>query len=64
MINPRNSNTLAAVGMIVAVPAATFSAGSVSMTECMAAGVHAVRTVTHAHRLPGVIVGFLFDNVK
>ena len=31
------------------------------MSGDMAARIPATRIVTHAHRLPGVIVGFLFD---
>jgi hypothetical protein len=65
VIESRNSNILAAVGMIVAVPAATLSVGeTVSMSASMAARIPAIRTVTHAHRPPGVIVSFLFDIVQ
>lgn len=62
VINSRNSTILAAVGMIVAVPAAALSSRQfVSMSGGLAAGIPATGTVTHAHRLPSAIVDFLFD---
>ena len=62
LINSRNSSILAAVSMIVAVPAAALSGRQfVSMSGGLAAGIPATGTVTHAHRLPGAIVDFLFD---
>jgi hypothetical protein len=62
VINSRNSSILAAVGMIVAVPAAALSSRQfVSMSGDLVAGIPATGTVTHAHRLPGAIVDFLFD---
>jgi hypothetical protein len=65
VINSRNSSILAAVGMIVAVPAAALpSRPFVSMSGGLAAGIPATGTVTHAHRLPGAIVDFLFDTTE